>query len=197
MIFLTGWVLTGPAAAAEGQAAHPPFRPGPDVTVVYRVTTPARPDHAGKLRISYADHAQRVRIDEFSSLLAKNPDGALIFDQVAHQVLTLVPGRHGYLARDTGQLANPGLFLGPAMSFTRVGRRTLVGADCTDWKVTSGGFEGSACVTSDGVVLQAVRTAPHPEIIEALSVQRGPVPPGTFRAPADYRQIDRFGHPVR
>ncbi len=187
-------LVTGLAAAAHAATAHPPLRPVPDVTVVYQVTNSSVPDQAHKLRISYADHATRVRVDAFASPLAREPSGSVIFDGFAGEVITLVPDRHGYLTRGLGHLANPGLLLSPAMGFRKVGTRKLAAGRCTEWAITSGKLHGSACVSKDGVVLQAVRTGPHPDRLEAVSVRVSKVPGTTFDVPADYTRIDRFGH---
>ena len=181
------------AAAAPSQAKSPPLRPSVDVVVVYSVTSPTAQDHPSKVRITYANHAQRVRIDDFASLLARDPSGSVIFDRTRGEVITLVPDRKAYLTRGIDHLANPGILLNAAMRFTRAGEKTIAALPCTDWNVTSGTFHGSACVTSAGVVLQAQRVTPQPETLEARSVHFGPPPAGAFDVPADYLHIDRFG----
>lgn len=182
---LAAFLLALPVAAWAGD--EPILAPTRDVTVTYRVTPAKAQSGSEKMTLSYSDHNRRVRMDFYSDL-TQEEIGSIIYDQPGGRVLTLVPSRHIYYTVPAKGRANPGLLLNREMRYTRTGTATIAGLPCTEWKVSNGrDFQGSACVTSDGVALKATRNAPNPETLEAVKVTYGALPTSLFEPGPDYK----------
>jgi hypothetical protein len=179
-------VLSGQAADANDA---PLLFPARSVAVLYRLTGTSQMQGAQKLRVTYGSE-NRVRMDFYRDVEAMEPFGSLIYDPPADRVTTLLPERRGYVQRDIGNLPSPGAFLNAKMSFAGLGKATVAGMPCTDWRVTNGSTSGgSVCVTDDGVVLRATREQPAKGEIQALQVTYGPTPADLFVPPAGFKFI--------
>jgi hypothetical protein len=187
------YILLGAASLLHGSPARaadlPVLAPTKDVVVTYKLTGAARQNGAPKMQVTYASQG-RVRLDFFRYVEAKVPVASLIFDPPANVVTTVLLEKHGYLRRDVGTLVSPAAPLNDKMGFKRQGAATVAGLPCTDWDVSNGtAAQGTACVTDDGVVLRMTRTKPD-GVMEALGVQYGAVPAGTFTPPADFTLLN-------
>lgn len=175
--------------AASGAPMHaavaqdkPLLAPSRDVAVTYRVNGASRTSGAAVIKLTYADQDQKVRLDLFAFAGATTPFGSLIYDQPDNRVLSLDGGHNAYYVLPATGRVNPGLMLGASMQYKQQGTATIAGLQCTDWQVWNGTEDiGSACVTSDGVVLRGNHVKPAPSGLEAIAVVYGTPPPGVFQ----------------
>lgn len=183
---IAAWLLSAlPAYAADG----PVLAPTRDVAVIYKLSGSSQMQGSQKLQVTYGERG-RVRMDFFRFTEAKYPFASLLFDPPSDRVMTLLPERHGYLERDVDHLPNPGAFLSDKMTFAQLGKATIADVACTDWHVTNGAnFDGTACVTDDGVVLRATRTKPLIGEMLATTVQYATPPADVFEPPAGFDLI--------
>lgn len=178
--------LATPALAVHAEQP-PALRPTRDVSVTYRISRAGEASDVGHIKVSYADHDQLVRL-EFFSRLTKKPIGAIIYDATANHVLTLVPDKGIYYEVPATGRANPGVLLSDKMRYMRTGRATIAGVSCTEWQVSNGrDFQGTACITADGVALRAARSKPSQETLEAVLVRYGTPPGALFEPGPDLR----------
>ncbi|MGH8211153.1 MAG: hypothetical protein ACREU6_16455, partial [Steroidobacteraceae bacterium] len=106
----------------------------------------------------------------------------------ANRVLTLLPNKRIYYQLPATGRANPGLLLNDSMQFTRTGAAKIAGLSCTEWQVSNGqDFQGTACITTDGIALRATRSKPAPETLEAIAVEYGTPPAALFQPDAGLR----------
>lgn len=172
-------------------ACHAQDRPvvGPtrDVTVTYKLTEATRQNGAVQMKVIYADHHQRVRVDFFAAQTNK-PFGSIIYDRPANRILTLVPSKQIYYQVPAIGRANPGLLLNEHMQYTRDGEAVVLGLQCIEWQIANGReYQGTACVTTDGIALRAARTEPKSGSVKALTVEYGTPPPGIFEPDPNFR----------
>jgi hypothetical protein len=170
--FVLACLVMTPAAAA------PRIVPMRDVTVTYQV----RPrDHAPlDVRVSIEAGGARLRIT------ADNLPTAFLVDRRAHQATILLPMLKLFTTVPLGE-DDPEAMLQGAR-FERVGRETIAGRPCIDWKAVSDRGRASACITEDGVILRARAENHHGEIgaVLANTVQYGRLPPALFDRPAGF-----------
>jgi hypothetical protein len=150
------------------------------------VTAASQAEGATNMRVVYADGNKRVRLDFFAFPQATTAFGSIAFNVPANQVLSLIPERKKYYILPAAGRANPGLLLSDKMTHVRRGEATVAGLTCTDWKIANGNdIQGTACVTSDGVVLRASRSLPRPGSLLALAVTYATPSADTFAPPPD------------
>ncbi len=173
------------AAHAQTGAQHPLFLPTRGVSVTYSLgADPGHPAQStrlyyttsggGMLRINTPGDAGFTVLDR-----ARNTQMLVIFAKRVYATMTLPPGtENGFILNDT-------------MSYTREGSRTIAGYPCTEWKVTTRGTSGDACVTADGVLLAGSGGQPGgPQTsLTATRVEYGPQNPGLFAPPAGFREL--------
>jgi hypothetical protein len=189
-------VLAAPSLRAAAQDADRPLLlPKRGVAVEYQVTDPHLTDGAQKLLVTYASGGDRTRVDYFRLREAKYPYASVIFDRAADHVLAVLPERRSYVERQVGKTGNPGMFLKPAMRFTRQGKATIAGLECTEWKIRPPASDqdgGSACVTDDGVALRLTSAGNSQLSLVATVVAYGAPPEGVFVPPPDFsREVPR------
>ena len=189
---LVAVLLLGSRALAADQPQMAPTRP---VTVTYRLSGNSHGNGPGKIEVTYDQDAKRVRMDFYRFEGSSDPMGTVIFDKTLDRVVTLIDARKAYLQRDTAGLANPGVFLGPTLTYTREGTEHFAGLTCTDWAVKKGNENGSACVTDDGVVLKASRGGSNAGQIEAVAITYGPPPASAFAIPQGYTRLQPAAKP--
>lgn len=192
--WVVGAVCLGWAAGATA-ADQPPMAPTRPVTVTYRLSGNSQGNGPGKIEVTYDQDAKRVRMDFYRFEGSSDSMGTVIFDKTLDRVVTLIDARKAYLQRDTAGLANPGVFLGPTLTYTREGTEHFAGLTCTDWAVKKGSEDGSACVTDDGVVLKASRGGSNAGRIEAVAITYGPPPPNAFAIPQGYTRLQTAAKP--
>ncbi|HVC59904.1 MAG TPA: hypothetical protein VND19_06015 [Acetobacteraceae bacterium] len=172
--------------------------PTRDVAVTYRVSGANRTNGAAIIKMTYADHDQKVRLDLFAFEGATTPFGSLIYDQPDNRVLSLIRDRNAYFELPATGRVNPGLMLGANMQYKRLGTATIAGQKCTDWQVSDGAEDkGTTCVTDDGIVLRGTRLKPKPSGIEAIAIDYGTPPDSIFQPdPGLVLQSNQPGLPV-
>ena len=180
-----GWIaiLTACLAAAGAARAEdkPVLAPTRDVTVTYQVLGAPAITGAAVIKMTYADHDRKVRLDFYSVAVAQTPFGSLIFDEPENEVLSLTQSDHSYTRVQAIGRANPGLMLGAGMQYKREGTATVAGRACTIWEVSDGPMDkGTVCVTADGVVLRGNHTTPQPGGLEAIAVAYETPPDSIF-----------------
>lgn len=177
----------GAAVLILTAADQPPLAPTRPVAVTYSAT--GQPRGPGKIGVIYDQDAKRVRMDFYRALGSRTPEASLIFDTTNDRAVTLIPGRKVYMQRSTKGLANPGLFLGPTLSYTRQETEHFAGLTCTDWAIRKEDAKASACITDDGVVLKASGAGERGQNLTAIAIAYGPPPAGAFSIPASYTLV--------
>lgn len=187
-------VILAIVACGSAQAQEAPvLAPTRDVTVSYDLTganVASGPSWmtASWVKVTYADHNERVRLDFYAFPGSDTPFGSIIWDRPANHVWSLLPEQKSYYQLPAAGRPNPGLFLNDKMKFSRVGTMTIAGVACTNWQVSNGkGYKGSVCVTRDGVVLRATRNKPEAGRIEATAITFGTPPKDAFKVPPDLK----------
>jgi hypothetical protein len=183
-----GAALWTPFANAAAQD-QPRLAPSRDVVVVYGLTA-AEGSKVEKIQVTYSGEGKKARLDFFND--ADQPSiGSTIVDQDADLVIMLLPARRAYFEQAAGPARALAFPLDAQMRFTPGAIASVVGQTCREWEVVGSGTRGSACVTSDGVVLRAVRAEPTVGTIEAQSIVYAPQSPTLFVPPAGYVKLIR------
>ncbi|MGG5887720.1 hypothetical protein ACLF3G_11330 [Falsiroseomonas sp. HC035] len=175
-------ILAGAAAAQD----RPPLFPTRDVSVAYRVTeTQARP--AGQpalpgMTLSWLAAAQTMRVDlaGMGWMVADHraQRGFMVMEQM--RMVMNIP--MDQVAKHTG--------MSPTARFRRTGSATVAGHGCTVWNFEDGNDRGTACITTDGVMLRAQGSAQGQSgSMEATQVTYGAQDPARFQVPAGYQTM--------
>lgn len=182
-LVLAACALALPAAAqAQGQD-RPRLEPARDVAVSYRLVGQGA---QGQVALSWRATARQARLD--------NPDGSYMVADIGAGSGFMASDQHRELAllgAPPPDAGIPGL-VPPGGRFVREGQDRVAGQDCTQWRVElSDGSRGRACITSDGVVLRSLGSAPgQPEQgLEAVSVSYAAQNPARFTRPPGYREV--------
>lgn len=178
-VFLFAVLGVAPAYAGE----HPAFLPTRDVAVSYTVSAAGRAPAQYQLQYDAAD--ERARIDD--------PAHGTYFlaDLPAGRAQLVVPGLHSVvdapdLSAFTAQISNAG-----NARFTPLGPGRYAGLGCEKYLVLSQQGTGTACLTSDGVILHFSGHDAHGSAdITATSVSYQPVSPGDLASPVGYSAIN-------
>jgi hypothetical protein len=177
------------AAGARAQDAPTPM-PTRDVAVTYRLTDVNAPGREDKIKLTFAEQSERVRLDMFAYSTATVPYITVIYDRVKGRFLTLEYAQQAAHPANPKTVANPGALLAAAREFTRQGDETLLETPCTDWAFTNAdGARGTACVTDFGVVLRLTREGQQPVTMEAVTLKFASPPESVFLPPADLRLV--------
>lgn len=187
------FVLAG--VAALSLAAVPAFAQGPllhpsrDVAVVYHVEgTPAAggPAQAHTIRMFWGKGGEALRVE-----LDGQPIVALI-DFKRQRMEMVISAKQMVLDAALDPRLVPGFVIPDGASAVRGGTDTVAGQGCAVWKLTGPQGGGTACVTTDGVVLRAEGSAAHEGAgqLEAVSVTYAPQPASLFTPPAGFRRMD-------
>lgn len=170
----------GAIAAPAFAADHPAIAPTRDVVVIYTFTGQAAANSPAKMRVSYVDANQRVRLDMYAQPQATDAFSSIIFDAPGNHIYTVLTAAGSYYVLPATGRKNPGLMLNDAMEYTRLGNATIAGLACTDWTISSQGTpQGTACITPDGVTLRATRLN-SPGAMEAIQVDYSTTPARLF-----------------
>ena len=180
-----------PAVNAWGQQADRPLPlPKSDVAVIYRLDNGPM-DRPHKLQITYSDMGERVRVDYFRWVEAKNPYLTRIFDRPADRLITINPESKTYTEGPVGKNGNPGAFFREETIFTRLGNIVISNARCTEWavEVPGKGEPGdTACVTDDGIPLRVASANTSFATMTATTIRYGSPPQDMFDPPAGFHR---------
>lgn len=175
------FVMLGIAPAYAGE--HPAFLPTRDVAVDYTVNAAGRAPAQYHLQYDAAD--ERARIDD--------PAHGTYFlaDLPAGKAQLVVPGLHSVvdapdLSALTAQINDAG-----NARFTPLGPGRYAGLGCEKYLVLSRQGTGTACLTSDGVILHFTGHDQHGTAdITATSVSYQQVSPDALAPPAGFSAIN-------
>ena len=181
--------LTAVPVTARAQA-FPTIEPQRPVAVTYDLQSTA----SGPMRIeAFADPAQQV-----ARLQLGQGSDYVLLDRATERVMLVSPAKGlVFVVSSAGMLHRR---LGPdsGLRFTRDGHRMISGEDCTVWSVAGPQGSGDACITHDGVVLDAAgqgdRPDDHGQIpsghLRAMAVSYAPLPPSLFVPPPGLQEVD-------
>lgn len=180
--------LARPAAAQD----HPPYMPTRDVAVTYRI---ARVNQTGlrEARLYFSASADKERLEQDPT------QSYAIIDPVAKRMTLVMVPRHAYLEVPYDIETAPGFVLSGRMSFTRIGSETIAGLPCTNWAVKSDTITGTACVTTDGVMLhgQGHDQKGNGSDLLATAVAYAPQPVDLFAPPTNFQKLAVMQRPSR
>lgn len=173
------------AARADGGASAPRILPARDVMVVYRIAAPGHPAQTWRVRYRAAGELVRARgLDGPAAgvvALLDIPAGRAQVVLAQMHAVVEIPGLSATMAQ---VLALRGA------RFTRLGTARIAGHDCTRYLVLRRDADGTACITTGGVVLAAAGKDGHGSAsVRAESVAQRPQDPGLFVPPAGYAPI--------
>lgn len=189
-------LLAGTALAQQ----HPPLQPTRDVTVTYHVTGEAQGARGGAagedMRIRYSAETHRMRVETHR----QGHESFAIVDRAQHRMVVVLPAQHRYMELPMRPSGNPALMEDdPNLRFARGGQETVAGVSCTDWKVsdrTNPDHRGTACLTTDGVLLRG-SDATGARGIVATKVEYGAIPAELFSPPSGFQKMDVPAMPRR
>jgi len=177
-----GLLAALPAAAQE----RPAVRPSRDAAVIYHVQV-AGPDGVAKsrtLHMYWTGRGTRLRME------VEGQPGFELIDFTANRMTMVMADKGAYLEVPFSPGNAPGLTIPPGVALTRQGTDVVAGAQCAIWRMqgTQGG--GTACITTDGLVLR-VRGQGHGDAaaMEAVSVVYAPQAPGLFAVPPGLKPL--------
>jgi len=175
------------ASPALGQ---PLIHPTRDVAVDYQASgrsDASDPMQSGLVRMFWTGHGAQARVE-----LSGMPIWGIV--NFARDRLTVVFSfQHGYAQMPLDREGIPGLSVPRDATMTRIGTGTVVGLGCTVWRVQWRGDQGTACITTGGLVLRAKGQTGRgggSGSLRAVRVEYGPQPAGLFTPPAGFRRID-------
>lgn len=169
---LAAVLLAGPALAQE----RPTLVPERDVDVIYMMAGPRGPLEQ---RLRWGVAQGKMRVDPPS------PGLFMVVDMRSHRAETVRERDRVVIQLDSAQPL-PGVASGAA--FVRQGEARIAGLACTQWATTDAdGHATVACITADGVLLQAASGGQVLAI--AIAVRYSPQADVVFDVPADYRRI--------
>ncbi len=182
------WLLATPGAAW----AQPRLIPNADANVLYRVGGAAAAQIPGG-----APDGVRLEWDATGQRLRAEPLGGPVYaiaDLSRRLADVVFPAQTSVLELRLRMGDPQTLLAGSDARFTRKGTSHLLGLECTEWAVQSPRVEGTGCVTADGIVLRAEgRYNGQAGDVKAVSVARGPLPPGQFSPPEGYFRLPLMG----
>ena len=173
-------------------SAQPRLIPAGDADVVYRVAGAAAAQIPGG-----APDGVRLQWDAAGERLRAEPVGGPVYaitDLMRHIADIVFPAQTSILEFRLRGGDPQTLLAGADVHFIRKGSSRVLGLECTEWTVHSRQVDGTGCVTADGIVLRAEgQYNGQSASMQALSVGRGPVPPGRFSTPEGYFRLPLSG----
>ncbi len=187
--------VLGAFAGSARAAERPLLAPISDVTVTYALSGSLKLD-ASKVTIFYHNSSRNIRMDLYHFPDSNETFGSTLIDKNKKQVMLLFPDRKGYAEIPPGNNDPSFAFmLNDKMKFTVEGYDDIARHPCTNWKVEGQASDATVCITTDGVLLRALKTGANAGKMEATSVVYGPIPQTTFLPPDDYRKFVRVPVP--
>ncbi len=175
-------LLAGLAAGPAWAQALPVLLPDRDVAVTFRLE--GSDQMQGDIQAVWSASRRLLRIDNASL------PGWVLVEEASRRASMVMP--QGVVMRlpDSPELA--AFFRDPGAQgrYTRLGRRSIAGLGCTDWRLERpDGKSGTACLTPDGVLLRLQQTGRR-EVLQATRVAYGPQPAARFALPAGGAQFN-------
>ncbi len=170
------------AAPAWAQPSKPQLLPSRDVAVTFRVQNTDKVQ--GDIHASWLAREGLLRVDNASA-----PGWVLVDSRTRRASMVMQQGLVMHLP-ESPEVAI--LMQNPESQgrIARLGRRTIAGTHCTDWRLErQDGKSGVACLTDDGVLLRLQQTGRR-EVLEATHLAYGPQDPARFRLPANTPQLN-------
>lgn len=182
------------ACCGPALADTPPLHPSRDVAVVYRATGVVEKNGAPQsrtIRLYWGEDGEALRVE-----VEGQPMVALV-DFRRNRMALLIEPRKIMIETKLDPKMVPGFVLPADAKAVRGGTDTVAGLSCDVWRMSGPSGKGSACITSDGVVLRAGGAAEHGSgELQAVSVAYGPQPASLFALPPDFARMD-LQHPRR
>jgi hypothetical protein len=179
---LPALALAAFSAGAQAQSRPATF-PTRDVTVSYRVLGNASPQSPREFTVAALAAEGRLRVESPSvpgwGLMDRRTGRTeVVMDSM--RVVTPSPLRQEEATRY--------LRLAETARLTSAGSASQAGQRCTNYRWEQQGQRGTACLTSDGVLLRGVNE--RGEGVEAVRVEYARQDPARFRVPEGYRRVD-------
>ena len=177
-------VLSALPAAAQDR---PILRPTRDLAVVYRVqaTGPNGQAETRTVRMYWTSQGTRLRLE------TEGQPGFGLVDYGAGRMTMVMLPQKAYAEVTFDADHAPGLNIPPGAAVDRSGTATVAGTACTEWTVRGPQGGGTACITSDGLVLRVSGAQPgEAPAMEAVSVAYGPQPASLFALPSGLHRIE-------
>ena len=169
-------------ATALAQQPQPRYLPTRDVTVIYQISS-NRPG---------APETVTAHITPSGDLRIDTPDrGSVIYNFGSERADWLLPKGGVYFEIPVGGSLAGALLPNRGARFTEMGHAVVAGLPCTEWRVTTPRGSGTACVTTDGVILRAEGgdTRGTTGAIVATNVAFGPQPADLFAPPPGAQRL--------
>lgn len=169
------------------------LQPTRDVTVTYRMNTPATAGAVSapqEMRMAFSATAGKQRTDLPGGM------GWMLVDRKANTAVMVMDEQKSTMAMPPATVEAMTQGVPPGATFTQKGTATVAGTACTEWDVAAGPGQGTSCITDDGVLLRAVATPPGGApmtVMEATKVTYGPVDPALLSVPSGYAALSAPG----
>ena len=176
------WLVARNAAAAP----QPMLLPTHDMVGIYRVTPSGRSSMTW--RVQYSAELKRVRM---TSLGDGELGTVILLDLRRLTAEMIIPQMHAVVSIPGIAVAMQHALAGKGLRFTALGQKMIAGHRCTRYLVLRRSAEGTACLTSDGVLLGGEGTDAQGSVqVVALRVREAVQPPNLFRPPSGYSRIN-------
>jgi len=190
------WPITGGilgvclmASPAFARTSAPLLAPLHDVTIDYSLEPP---NHTPiDVVVQAQAGGQKLRVH------GENLPVELVIDRAAQVAHIMLPIAAAYAnVSIAGQDPQRGVLQHAV--FTRHGARRVAGLGCTDWSAIWANGHANACITADGVILEANLISEHHGTtrIVAHRVTEGPISRENFVVPANYTNTGAFPIPA-
>jgi hypothetical protein len=180
-VLACGGVTVAVLAAFSVLAAPAPrLVPARDVTVAYQVGAPGRPPIA--VEVAIAAGGTRLRI------LGEDLPTSFLVDRQTETAAIVLPMLKTFTRVSIARY-DPSQTVLRGADFSRGGRDVVAGLACTHWHAHSAHGAAEACITNDGVILQASAMSDRKGTlgtVRAVRVNYGSLPPEIFAVPGNY-----------
>ena len=142
---------------------------------------------------AFIDPAQQV-----ARLQLNQGSDYVLLDRAHERVMLVSPDKGMIFAMPTSGMLHRQLGSDSGLRFARAGHRMIAGEGCTVWSVAGPSGSGDACITHDGVILEAAGHADQPDghgqipsgHLLATTVSYAPLPPSLFSPPPGLQEVD-------
>ena len=176
-------LLTVMTALPVAASATPVFLPTRDVAVTYTLTAPGRAAETYQLSYDAAD--QLARID------APTAGYYILGNLPAGQAELVLPGLHSVVQAPDFSSLTAEIYNADGARFTPLGSAHYAGLECEKYLVLDKKGSGTACITSDGVVLHfSGHDNQGSAEATAVTVSYAPQPADAFAQPDGFNQLN-------
>lgn len=166
-------------------AATPRILPAEDTMGLYRVAQPGHADQTWRVRYQAASRILRA-----VGTAGQGSGITVLLDLAAGSAHVVLPQMHAVVAVPGLSGLIHKVLDGNGAHFTPLGQATIAGLRCTRYLVLKPKGDGSACITSDGIVLEATGKDKQGALtVTALEIARAPQPAADFTLPQGYSSI--------